>query len=277
MQLGIFAKTFAGTDPDLVLRQVRQAGYHSAHYNMSCSGLDSMPLEIADDVVEAVIGASQKADVSLCGLSATYNMIHPDPAVRADGLQRLACLIRAAARIGIDVVTLCTGTRDPDDQWRSHPENQTPEAWADLLTEMEKAVTLAEAHGVRLGIEPELANVVDSSAKAAHLLTEIRSDCLKIVLDPANLFERATLDAQRKLISDAVETLGENIVMAHAKDRATDGSFTVPGRGVIDFSHFLHCLGDAGFQGPLVTHGLAASDAKPVADYLGGLLHGGKE
>ena len=36
----------------------------------------------------------------------------PDPAVRATGLRRLDLLIRNAAALGTNMVTLCTGTRD---------------------------------------------------------------------------------------------------------------------------------------------------------------------
>ena len=39
------------------------------------------------------------------------------------------------------------------------------DAWRELLVEMARAVKVAEASGVDLGIEPELANVV-SSARA---------------------------------------------------------------------------------------------------------------
>ena len=60
--------------------------------------------------------------------------------------------------------------------------------------------------------------------------------------------------------------------MAHAKDRAADGSFTAAGQGVIDFAHFIGCLGAAGFDGPLVTHGLSAAEAPGVARFLARLL-----
>ncbi len=60
--------------------------------------------------------------------------------------------------------------------------------------------------------------------------------------------------------------------MAHAKDRAPDGSFTTAGKGVIDFPHFIACLRAAGFDGPLVTHGLSAAEAPEVARFLRDLL-----
>ena len=41
-------------------------------------------------------------------------------------------------------MTLCTGTRDPEDQWRAHPGNNEPEAWRDLLEAMQSALAIAE-------------------------------------------------------------------------------------------------------------------------------------
>ena len=271
MRLGIFAKTFAGTDPVSVLSAARTAGFACVQYNMACSGLPAMPDAIPAAVTAAIRSASEQQGVAIAAVSGTYNMIHPDVAVRAAGLRRLGVLIAAAGAMGIGMVTLCTGTRDVDDQWRHHPDNATPEAWHDLRVEMAKAAALAEAAGVRLGIEPELANVVDSAAAARRLIDEIASPSLAVVLDPANLFELADAATQRDLVARAVDLLADRIVMAHAKDRDAAGGFATAGQGVIDFSHFIGCLRAVGFDGDMVTHGLTEAEAPGVAAFLAGL------
>lgn len=268
MQLGIFAKTFPGADPAMVLNAVAAAGYAAAQYNMACSGLPALPDAIAPEEAQAVAQAAQAAGVRMAAVSGTYNMIHPDPAERARGLRRLAVLAASAQALGTRLVTLCTGTRDAADQWRAHPDNATPEAWRDLLRELEAAIAIAEAHDIELGVEPELANVVDSARRARTLIDELRSPRLRIVLDPANLFEIAEPAQRRSLIAAAVDLLADRIVMAHAKDRAADGGFATAGQGVVDFPHFLSCLRAAGFDGPLVTHGLHAHEAPAVAAFL---------
>lgn len=272
MRLGIFAKTFPGTDAASVLAQVKAAGFETAQYNMACSGLPPMPDEIAPDVAVAIASASKGHGVPLCAVSGTYNMAHPDPSVRADGLRRLEVIAGACATMGTGLITLCTGTRDPDDQWRHHPDNASPEAWRDLLAEMEKAVAIAERYDLRLGVEPELANIVSDASKARQLLEEIASERLVIVIDPANLFEQTTLDEQHRLVAEAVELLADRIVMGHAKDRAPDGGFATAGKGVIDFAFYLGRLHKAGFRGDLVAHGLGADEAAGVAAFLRGLV-----
>jgi sugar phosphate isomerase/epimerase len=271
MRLGIFAKTFAGDHPQTVLQAAKDAGYACVQYNLACSGLPSMPDALTPDQTAALARASAATGVAIAAVSGTYNMIHPDPAVRAAGLRRLSILINNAAAMGTGMITLCTGTRDPDDQWRHHPDNTSPAAWRDLLDEMAKACALAEPAGVKLGIEPELANVIDGANRAGSLIDTLQSPALAIVLDPANLFETCPLPVQRDTLSHAIDRLADRIAMAHAKDRDPKGGFATAGKGVVDFPHFLARLRAAGFDGDLVTHGLSADEAPGVATYLAAL------
>lgn len=269
MRPGIFARTFPGTDPEAVLDRVAEAGFRAVHWNMASCGLPSMPDSVPAGLPRRIADAAHARGLAIAGLSGTYNMVHPDPQERAKGLARLAVIIRAARAMDAPLVTLCTGTCDPQDQWRAHPGNADSSAWADLLTEMERAVLLAESAGVRLGIEPETANVVSGPLKARHLLDELRSPTLAIVLDPANLFDEPPEPAAlRDTVARAVDLLGPDIAMAHAKDRDGQGRVVAAGRGVIDFAHFGDCLRLAGFDGDVVTHGLAPEEAPAVANLL---------
>jgi sugar phosphate isomerase/epimerase len=268
MQLGIFAKTFSATGAMNSLLAAKSTGYNAVQFNMSCVGLSSLPDEIPHQITREIAAAVKASGIELAAVSATYNMIHPDVTQRKAGLRKLGVMIAAAKTMGTGLVTLCTGTRDPLDQWRHHPDNQSTEAWRDLLAEMEAAVQLAETHGIDLGIEPELANVVNNVAAARRLIDEIKSPRIRIVLDPANLFEVETENQRHNIISQSVDLLGDRISMAHAKDRDAAGNFVAAGYGVIDFPHFIAELRRANFNGPLVTHGLGESEAPAVAAFL---------
>ena len=268
MRIGVFAKTFPGSEPAGVLAQAATAGFEGVQYNMACSGLAAMPDEISDAVTRAVAEAAVKTGQQIFAVSGTYNMIHPNPAVRRAGERRLEVIAAACRKIGTSLVTLCTGTRDAEDQWRHHPDNGSAEAWRDLLSSFEVAIAIASRHDVQLGIEPELANVVNSAEVARRLINEMKSDRLRIVLDPANLAEEAEDSKRRRIIAQAVDVLGDRIAMAHAKDRAADGRVATAGKGVVDFRHFLAALNAAGFDGPLVAHGFDAAEAAGVSAFL---------
>src|SRR5206468_2393426 len=111
------------------------------------------------------------------------------------------------------IITLCTGTRDPDDMWRRHPDNDTPEAWQDLLASMHEAARIAEENNVTLAFEPEVANVVDSASKGRRLLDEVGSPGLKVVMDGANLFRAGELPRMREVLDEAFVLLGRDIVL----------------------------------------------------------------
>jgi sugar phosphate isomerase/epimerase len=210
----------------------------------------------------------------MVGVSGTYNMIHPDPAQRAEGLRRFEVLAAACHSLGTSLITLCTGSRDPDNQWRFHPDNASPAAWRDLTIELAQALRLAERYDITLAVEPELANVIDSAAKAQTLLAEMQSERLKIVIDAANLFPTGTLQHQQRILDDAFERLGSHIIMAHAKDLAEDGRAgdVAAGTGQLDYPYYLAKLRQIGFTGPLVMHGLSAGQVSQTVKFLRNLM-----
>jgi sugar phosphate isomerase/epimerase len=268
MKIGIFAKTFSAVGAKATLAAVSEAGFDCAQFNLASLGMPPMPDIISPITTAEIAVASAESRVPIVAVSGTYNMIHPDETVREQGLRRLRALIAASPAMGTRLVTLCTGTRDATDQWQAHPANSDREAWRDLTVEIAWALATAEAHDVDLGIEPELGNVVSSARLARRLIDEMRSRHLKIVLDPANLFERAKASEARRIIEEAVDLLADRIVIAHAKDRKADGSFCTAGKGVINFRHFATWLKRAGVDVPLVAHGLAEREANTVARYL---------
>ena len=273
MRLGIFAKTFAGSTPLEVLGAAKAAGYQCVQYNMACSGLSALPTDISRETATAVAQAATQTNVQIAAVSATYNMIHPDLNARLKGREAFAAIAKNAHAMGTNLLTVCTGSCDATDQWRHHPDNASEAAWREMSAEFEHLIAIADTFDVYVGIEPELANVVSSAIKARRLLDQFAGSRLKIVLDPANLFEVETPQNRQHIIEAAIDLLSGAIVMAHAKDRDAAGGFTTCGAGVIDFAHFIQSLRKAGFDGALVTHGLMATDAPPVSAYLTALLH----
>ncbi len=256
-ELGIFAKTFARPTLEANLDAVAAHGLRVVQYNLACAGLPSLP-ETLDPALAARIGRAAAArGIRLAAVSGTCNLIHPDPAVRQDGLRRLRVLAGACAALGTATITLCTGTRDPDDMWRAHPANGEPQAWADLLRAMAAVLAIAEDGDLTVAVEPETANVVDSPAKARRLLDELRSPRLKIIIDPANLFGPADVPRMGALLEEAFALLGPDIAIAHAKDfRVAGGAIrhVAAGRGLLDYDHYLRLL--RAVDAPLILHGL---------------------
>lgn len=274
MYLGIFAKTFARASVEEVFDAVKGHGLSCVQFNMACAGVPSLPDEIAPALIHRIREAAQSCGIEIAAVSGTYNMIHPDPFVQKAGLRRLRVLAAACRSLGTPVITLCTGTRDPENMWHWHPENASPASWADLLRAMEAALKIADEEQVTLAFEPERANVVNSAAKGAALLAEMQSSRLKVVMDAANLIGPGDEQRLNQVLEEAFNLLGEQIVIAHAKDRAADDTVRAAGSGVLDYAFYLKLLHASSFTGPVIIHGLSESEVDRAVQFLDARLRG---
>src|ERR1043166_2276904 len=219
MHLGIFTKIFVRPTLEGALDAVAAHGLRWMQFNFACAGLPNLPdEEIAPALLSNLRQQLDARGLSMAAVSGTFNMAHPDPQQRGEGLRRLPFLAAACRELEVPVITLCTGTRDPQDMWRHHPENSSPEAWRDLTETLSEALTVAAQFGVTLAFEPEVSNVVDSARQGRRLLDEMQSPHLKVVMDAANLFASGKLPRMREVLNEAFQLLGADIVLAHAKD-----------------------------------------------------------
>lgn len=270
MRLGILAKTFVRPNLAETLDAVTAHGFDCVQFNFACAGLTPMPEKIDARLLDATANELKRRQLSVAAVSGTFNMIDPDPAKRREGLRRLDGVAASCAALGAPMVTLCTGTRDPEDMWRTHRQNDSAAAWRDLQDSMRAAIKIAERHHVCLGIEPETGNVVNSARKARRLLDEMGSPRLKVVLDAANLFRPGERARMAEMLDEAFQLLGRDIALAHAKDfrDGTEFAHVAPGRGDLDWPRLLGLFRAAGFEGPLIMHGMAEEEVKPSAAFL---------
>jgi sugar phosphate isomerase/epimerase len=267
---GILTTTFAYSSLDATLDAVVQAGIQTVQFEPASAGIEQFTEQIDAGLCAAVRQAFAARGVTMAAISGTVNMIHPDLEARRSGLRRLLGVIDACAAFGTSVVTLCTGTRDPQSMWRRHPANDAPDAWTDLVSSMREVAPHAEARGVTLAFEPEVNNVVDSARKARRLIDELGSPVLKVVMDPANIFHTGELPRMREMLEEAFALLGSDIALAHAKDLDHDGDagHLPAGRGVLDYRQYLDLLRRSGFAGSLILHGLDEADVPTCVGFV---------
>jgi sugar phosphate isomerase/epimerase len=262
--LGLLSPEFPSASLAENLDAMAATGAVEVQFDLISAVGETFPAELSPASVEAIREGFRQRKLRLAALSGTYNMIDPDLQARKAGAEGLKRVIALAPKLGTQVVTLCTGSRDRQSMWQRHEENDAPEAWADLLVEVERAVAVAESHGVTLGVEPEIGNTINSVHKARRLLDEIKSVHLKIVMDGANIFQRGQLPKMQKVLEEAFELLGSDIALAHAKDLERDGEagHLAAGRGRLDYPYYLELMKKSGFDGAIILHALASTEAK---------------
>jgi len=272
VELGIFSRTYQPVGIDGIFARIAHDGFQTVQFNFSSAGLPSLPKDWPEATIRNVMVSAERSGVTICALSGTYNMAHPDATQRQADRIGFANIVRAAQFMQVPLVTLCTGTRDPANMWAAHPDNGSPEAWATLRAELDFALELAERHGVALGVEPEHGNVVTTAKHARRLLDEIGSPRLKIVMDAANLLTPVSQPRQREVFAEAVALLGADLALVHTKDVGPTGEAVAAGRGVVDFRDFLKGVVSTGYRGPLVSHNFPENDAAYVSVFLRGVL-----
>lgn len=266
-RLGIFARTFRRDTAAEVASAVGAAGFPLAHWNFAAIGLSTLGADVSEEQFGEVRTAFDTAGIAIPSVSATFNVIAPDTKARAAATRHALRLIRLAPLLGADVVTLCSGTRDPENMWRAHPDNTDPSAWSDLRATLDALLSAADEAGVRLGVEPEPGNVVRDAPTAAKLLAQLDADApIGIVLDPANLLSPATVWRQRDILAEAVDLLGPRVIAAQAKD-VVDSGYSAAGFGVMDYPAMLAQLSRCPAV-PLVAQDVSEDDAARVHDDL---------
>ncbi|MEM7028716.1 MAG: sugar phosphate isomerase/epimerase family protein [Chloroflexota bacterium] len=270
MKAGIFSKTFERPTLTGVLDAVVDYGLEAVQFNMVCAGQAEMPDEIDPALSDTIRDEHLKRNLEMSAVSGTFNIIDPNLEERAAGFRRLDVLAGQCERLGTSVITFCTGTRNPTSMWRAHPDNNTPEAWRDMLDSVAQSVEIAEKHNVSLAFEPEVSNVVDSAQKARNLLDEIKSPHLKVTIDGANLFHKGELPKMMEILDHAFDILGDDIVLAHAKDLSKDGEagHEAAGTGLLDYDHYIFLLRKIGFEGGIVLHSLSEAQAPQCVKFL---------
>lgn len=268
---GVCTSDFSPLPAELSFAKAAQAGFAAVQLSLSSTaesgytadGAIEFPDCASDEcalLARAVSSASEKYGIEVVSVNGTFNMAHPDSEVRLEGVRRYDALLSLSREIGSGIVTLCSGTRYRPHLWRYSAENNTKDAWADMLDTMLRVTEKAEKYSITLAVETEAANVVSTPERARKLLDEVGSEKLKMILDPANLFPAGSAKKEnvRPTLRRAFELFGHDVVLAHGKDirEASDISFCPTGEGIVDYGFLTELLDEYGFCGDMVLHGI---------------------
>lgn len=256
--IGIFSRTYETGDLRDTYRRMTGHGICCTQFNLSNAGLPSLPEEIREEDLARIRSLTMEYGIRLDALSGTFNMIDPDETLRRKGCSQFALQCRIARELGIPIVSLCTGSKNPESKWKWHEDNLKDSAWADLMRTTETILRYAEDDHIILGVEPEASNIIHTPELARRYLDEVRSPYLKIIMDGANLFRPEQVPDMKHVLTEAFDLLGKDIVLAHAKDFVINGGleFTAAGQGSFDYALYLRLLEQAGYTGALIMHGL---------------------
>jgi len=179
----------------------------------------------------------------------------PDPAGRAEALERTRGCIDAASRIDVGIVITMSGGLLMGQAFG--------DAWSLMVPAVAEVVDYASNHGIIVAFEPHIGNIVDSVETLQGLLREVPSRYLKMNFDASHFAVRGWD------VPTLVAKAAEHIVYTHLKDtRGTvpNYEFLTPGEGDFHIEAFLLALKQAGYEGYVTTEISGMRSRKPGYD-----------
>lgn len=117
---------------------------------------------------------------SVCGaLHGKFPLSHPDPEVRAQGLDALKTTIEDAAAYGAETILLVPG--------RVSQEVSYDDCWHRSVAEIKKVIPLAEKHKVEIAIENVWNSFLLSPMEAAQYVDQFKSKYVTFYFDCGNI------------------------------------------------------------------------------------------
>lgn len=244
-RLGVRAHDFGRAPAEELAARIAASGFCCVQLalNKAIAGLHLSAGELTTGLACNIGQAFAQRGVAIEVLGCYINPIHPDLQTRHALLDYFKDHLRFAREFGCGLVALESGSVNAD--YLPYPANQGNEAFEAMLKSLSELVAVAESSGVSVGLEAVTTHTVSSAQKMRRVVDIIGSRHLKVVFDPVNLLSIENAGEQARVVPEALELLGEDIAVFHAKDFVVEnGTFkTVPaGSGRLDYGPVLQFL-----------------------------------
>lgn len=269
MKVGIFAKTWTSCHTlEGIFRAAFADGIESFQFNMCLAGGETIPKKYDISYVDQIADLSRRYNIELAAMSGTFNLL--DQSKFKENLTGIENLCRICNELSIPIITICTGTLSHKNMWTNHPDNGREHTWRHMKRNLAQVLAVAQEYQMKIGIEPEISNVVSSPEKAIQLINEMDHTAIKIVMDAANIFYPGADINMSQRIKEAIILLRDHIALVHAKDCEITNkiAYKAAGKGKIDFRKYICCLKEAGYDGSVILHGLSESEVLETVQYL---------
>ena len=214
-----------------------------------------------EDYARHILGYAAQSGVTISSLAFYPNTMDPDPAKREANVEHLKTLIKAAARLGVNMVSTFIG-RDPAKNVEENLE-LIKQIWPPIIA-------LAEQEGVKIAIEncpmlftkdewPGGQNLMTTPENWRKVFAALPSDNLGINYDPSHFvwqmidytkplyeFKNKIFHVHFKDIKIYKDKLDQVGIMAYPLEFMSP---KLPGLGDIDWGHFVSALTDIHYDG----------------------------
>ena len=242
LRVGVRAHDFGQRTADELASRIAARGFSCVQLalNKAIKGLDLRAGDLNSKLAREIGGAFARHGVGIEVLGCYINPLHPDLKTRATLLEFFKDHLRFARDLGCGIVALESGSVNAD--YSPHPANHGAAAFREMLASLSELVAEAEKYGVCVGLEAVASHSVSSAQKMRRVLDALASKNLRVIFDAANLLSPENFREQSRLVPAALDLLGDDIAVIHAKDFVIENGAMLPvpaGRGQLDFAPVL--------------------------------------
>lgn len=280
LTLGIMSSVYGHMPVAESASRIKADGFGSVICDFAFQDVRFNPLEPDWTAVRTIRNALEGQGLRVASLFGYYNIVDPDVDRRKRGEARMECLLRNHERLGCAIVSTETGTFNRQSEWVDAPENDTEAGYVQCRDALARLARIAEKCGAVVAVEAYWQNVIRTIERAERLMHEVNSPALKIVMDPCNYYRKDDLAQMRPMLEAMFRALGDQIVIAHAKDVKGTAAADDPhgtelpaaGQGVLDYPLYLSLLATLGRPIDLVVEHLTLADVPRARDFVKGQL-----
>lgn len=218
MRLGIRAHDIGTLPVDDLAARAAAEGFSSVQLAVA-KAVKDMPSEpgvMMPAHASAMRDAFATRGVAIAVLGCYINPVDPDRTARRKALDRFRFYLSMAPAFGGAIVGTETGSHNADQSF--HPDNESEETLAALISSMAELVAEAERHGSCVGIEGVTSHVATTPARLKRVLDAIPSPALKVIFDPVNFLDAGNAHRQTEVFSEAFALFGSRMAILHLKD-----------------------------------------------------------
>ena len=187
---------------------------------------------IRGDEVRRIIEPYQNRNLNVTALGVYTNPIEPDDSGWEANINYFCEMMRIAQEMGIPVL-ITEGGHIHREGKEDLGATMSEASWKRIIQFAQRLVEPAEKYDVVVAFEPYFLTQLSSAKRTRDFLDIVSSDCIRVMLDPANLLPNNSPD-------EMFAQLGPYIASIHAKDRKIGVHGGVPaGEGDLDYARFV--------------------------------------
>ena len=186
--------------------------------------------DMSDSRFAEIVAIYREKGIEVTALGVFTNMLEPDDELLAKNLENYRRMMELAAKNGIPYLPSECGFIPESRGVLAHLYESRFDRLKESLTTL---CQYAAEYDVYVALECCVLDVVPSAKRAADLISQISSDRLKVLLDPANLIANSSEE-------DMFHYLSPHVGYFHGKDRKVNDTYgRLVGDGEIDWVKFL--------------------------------------